>query len=91
MFSSTLNFSNRDFDNLLTEHRASEGQPLLDVLKTWSMPTSTIKARRLQSLIAAQHCTYLELLPEELRKKRDNPSELDMEIMLLREELREAA
>jgi hypothetical protein len=62
----TSHYSARDFDNLVREVKA-QAKPVLDVLQVWQASTSIFRQRRLQTLIAAQHCSYPQLLPTALR------------------------
>ena len=58
----TEHYSARDYNFLVREVKAAN-QPVLDVLQNWQASTSIVLQRRFQSLIAAQHCTYPQLLP----------------------------
>jgi hypothetical protein len=62
----TAHYSARDFDNLVREIKA-QGKPVLEVLQIWQASTAIVQQRRLQTLIAALHCSYPQLLPEWLR------------------------
>jgi hypothetical protein len=62
----TTHYSARDFDNLVREVRA-QGKPVFEVLQIWQASTAIVQQRRLQTLIAALHCSYPQLLPEWLR------------------------
>jgi len=62
----TAHYSARDFDNLVREVKA-QGKPVLEVLQIWQASTAIVQQRRLQTLIAALHCSYPQLLPEWLR------------------------
>jgi SpoVK/Ycf46/Vps4 family AAA+-type ATPase len=62
----TVHYSARDFDNLVRESKA-QGKPVLEVLHIWQASTAIVQQRRLQTLIAALHCSYPQLLPEWLR------------------------
>ena len=78
----TEHFSNRDFANLVGKvlgrrKRQPEITPL-EVLRKWRASNSIVRDRKLQSLIAAQHCSYPELLPENLHKTE--PEELQAQI-----------
>ena len=66
VFQRTEHYSARDFDNLVREVKA-QGQPVLDVLQIWQASTAIVQQRRLQTLIAALHCSYPQLLPTWLR------------------------
>jgi hypothetical protein len=68
VFETTTHYSSRDFDFLVREVKAS-GQPVLEVLRNWSASTSIVGQRRMQSLIASQHCTYRKLLPPWLAER----------------------
>ena len=68
-------YSARDYRNFTAEILAStrrfpEMTPL-QVLKRWSASRSIMAQREFQSLIAAQHSSYPELLPERLRECSD--------------------
>ena len=58
----TEHYSARDYNFLVREAKAAR-KPVLEVLKNWRASTSIMLERRFQSLIAAQHCTYPQLLP----------------------------
>jgi hypothetical protein len=62
----TQHYSARDFDNLVREVKA-QAKPVLDVLQVWQASTSIFRQRRLQTLIASQHCSYPQLLPAWLK------------------------
>lgn len=68
---STEHFSNRDFKNLVGKVKAKQRRnpelTVVEVLRKWRASTSIILERELQKLIAAQHCSYPDLLPEDLR------------------------
>jgi len=62
----TAHYSARDFDSLVREIKA-QGKPVLEVLQIWQASTAIVQQRRLQTLLAALHCSYPQLLPEWLR------------------------
>jgi hypothetical protein len=62
----TVHYSARDFDSLVREIKA-QGKPVLAVLQIWQASTAIVQQRRLQTLIAALHCSYPQLLPEWLQ------------------------
>jgi hypothetical protein len=66
VFQRTAHYSARDFDNLVREVRA-QGKSVLEVLQIWQASTAIVQQRRLQTLIAALHCSYPQLLPAWLR------------------------
>lgn len=71
-------YSARDYDNLTREIRAYQKRnPKMrphEVLSRWQASKSIEKQRNLQTLIAALHCSYPELLPETLRGKEEEIS-----------------
>jgi ATPase family protein associated with various cellular activities (AAA) len=69
VFQQTAHYSARDFDNLVREVRA-QGKSVLEVLQIWQASTAIMQQRRLQTLIAALHCSYPQLLPTWLRSTR---------------------
>jgi hypothetical protein len=69
VFQQSAHYSARDFDNLAREVRA-QGRPVREVLRIWQASTSIVQQRRLQTLIAALHCSYPQLLPGWLRSMR---------------------
>ena len=81
----TAYYSARDYDNLVREVKA-EGKPVLDVLDVWQASAAIVQQRRLQTLIAAQHCSYPQLLPPWLRAM--DPADVQREIDRLKLELR---
>jgi hypothetical protein len=66
VFQQTAHYSARDFDNLVREVKA-QGKSVPEVLQIWQASTAIVQQRRLQTLIAALHCSYPQLLPECLR------------------------
>src|SRR5262245_32274932 len=66
VYQQTMHYSARDFDNLVREIKAQE-KSVLEVLQIWQASTAIVQQRRLQTLIAALHCSYPQLLPECLR------------------------
>jgi SpoVK/Ycf46/Vps4 family AAA+-type ATPase len=66
-------YSNRDLDFLVAEVNASNGLSVVQTLKRWRASCSIKVERDLQKLIAAQHCSYPGLLPEELRDEVYKP------------------
>jgi SpoVK/Ycf46/Vps4 family AAA+-type ATPase len=66
VFQQTTHYSARDFDNLVREVKAQD-KSVLEVLQIWQASTAIVQQRRLQTLIAALHCSYPQLLPEWLR------------------------
>jgi hypothetical protein len=66
VFQQTAHYSARDFDSLVREIKA-QARPVLAVLQIWQASTAIVQQRRLQTLIAALHCSYPQLLPECLR------------------------
>lgn len=64
-------YSARDYDNFVREIRANQKKnPAVrphEVLSKWQASKSIEKQRRFQTLIAALHCSYPELLPKNLR------------------------
>jgi|AGTN01.1.fsa_nt_gi ATPases of the AAA+ class len=78
----TALYSNRDLDNLVKEVKGS-GRGALEQLKVYRASTSIRKKRYLQSLIAAQHCSYPELLPEKLRERVET-DEFESEVARLK-------
>jgi SpoVK/Ycf46/Vps4 family AAA+-type ATPase len=66
VYEQTAHYSARDFDNLVREVQA-QGKAVLEVLQIWQASTAIIQQRHLQTLIAALHCSYPQLLPAWLR------------------------
>lgn len=68
-------YSARDYDNFIREVRAHQKKsPAVrphEVLSKWQASRSIQKQRTYQTLIAALHCSYPELLPEALRGKEE--------------------
>jgi ATPase family associated with various cellular activities (AAA) len=69
VFQQTAHYSARDFDNLVREVRAQD-KPAREVLQIWQASTAIMQQRRLQTLIAALHCSYPQLLPQWLGSMR---------------------
>lgn len=83
----TADYSARDFDNLVrevkTRRKKNANIKVSEVLEKWSASKSIKRQRRLQTLLAAQHCSYPQLLPEALRNETDVATEADQLKMLL--------
>jgi SpoVK/Ycf46/Vps4 family AAA+-type ATPase len=78
VFDRTQHYSARDFDNLVREVKA-QGQPVLEVLQIWQASTAIVQQRRLQTLIAALHCSYPQLLPSWLRNMEGEAIQKEVE------------
>lgn len=76
----TAHYSARDFDNLVREVKA-QSKPVLEVLQIWQASTAIVQQRRLQTLIAALHCSYPQLLPEGLRNMRAEALQQEVEAL----------
>jgi hypothetical protein len=63
----TDNYSARDYDFLVKEVQGSGRTSVMQTLEVWQASASILRERRLQTLIAAQHCSYPALLPEQLK------------------------
>lgn len=77
----TAHFSNRDFNDLVGEvlaEREENKSEILpsEVLQIWNASKAIITERRAQCLIAAQHCSYPALLPEEFSDPKKVQDEL---------------
>jgi len=77
-------YSARDLDFLIREVKAA-GEGVLGVLEHWQASSAIRLQRRLQTLIAAQHCSYPRLLPDWLAAL--TPEALQTEIELLKRAL----
>ncbi|MBX9879655.1 MAG: ATP-binding protein [Candidatus Obscuribacterales bacterium] len=76
----TANYGARDFANLVKEMVSRGHKSPSQTLTEWVAPGLSIKKeRRLQTLIAALHCSELALLPEEFRSKIENDEIDDIE------------
>jgi hypothetical protein len=62
----TTHYSKRDFNNLITEIIGSGKTPLA-VIAYWRASAAIAEKRRFQMLVAANHCTYPQLLPKEFQ------------------------
>ena len=82
----TASYSARDFSFLVKEVKGSGRTSVLETLDVWQASASIITQRRLQTLIAAQHCSYPKLLPADL-KERVGSAELEAEITALKHAL----
>jgi len=80
VFAQTAHYSARDFDNLVREVRA-QGKSVLEVLQIWQASTAIVQQRRLQTLIAALHCSYPQLLPTWLRSMRPDAIQKEAEAL----------
>jgi len=91
VFLKTENYGARDFANLIKEVKSRGHKSALDTLKVWRSSSCTIKKdRRMQTLIAAMHCSELPLLPKEFREAIENDTtiELERELEQLKRELK---
>ena len=79
----TASYSNRDYDFLVKEVKGSGSTSVVETLKVWQASSSIRQQRRLQSMIAAQHCSYPLLLPADLKAKAEG-NELEGEIHTLK-------
>ena len=79
----TANYSARDFDFLSKEMRGSGRTSVLKTLEVWQASASILRQRRLQTLLAAQHCSYPALLPAELKEKLQT-DEIEQEVQRLK-------
>lgn len=79
----TGHYSARDLDNLVREVRAMK-RPVPEVLQRWRASDAITSQRRLQTLIAAQHCTYPDLLPAGLRDLSAEQIAAEVEALQLR-------
>ncbi len=79
----TASYSARDFDYLVKEVKGSGRSSVLETLRVWQASNSIRQQRLLQTLIAAQHCSYPGLLPADI-KEFAGSAELDAKIQDLR-------
>jgi hypothetical protein len=79
----TENYSARDYDFLAKEVKGSGRTSVLQTLAVWQASASILRERRLQTLLAAQHCSYPGLLPESL-KSIVGTEELEQEVQKLK-------
>lgn len=63
----TENYSARDYDFLVKEVRGSGSTSVLQTLDVWQASASILRQRKLQTLIAAQHCSYPALIPDYIK------------------------
>jgi hypothetical protein len=82
----TANYSNRDYSFLVKEVKGWEQTSVLATLQIWRASASILRQRYMQTLIAAQHCSYPGLMPEELMAKAES-GELETEIGQLKAQL----
>jgi AAA+ superfamily predicted ATPase len=82
----TEHYSSRDFDYLTREIKAAK-QPVCTVLEEWSASTAIVQQRRMQSLIASEHCSYPKLLPQWIKDL--GPERIREEVILLKSLLHE--
>ncbi len=83
----TNNYSARDFSFLVKETKGQGKNSVLKTLEVWRASASILRERRLQTLIAAQHCSYPGLLPVDLRDKVGT-EEYEAEIQALKYSLK---
>jgi SpoVK/Ycf46/Vps4 family AAA+-type ATPase len=84
MMKITENYSARDFDFLVKEMKGSGSTSVLKTLEIWQASASILKQRRLQTLLAAQHCSYPGLIPADLREKLKT-DEIEIEVQRLKD------
>lgn len=85
------NYGARDITNLSKEMVSRGHSSPSQTLTEWVAPGLSIKKeRRLQTLIAALHCSELALLPEEFRSKIENDEidDIEAEIERLKREIK---
>lgn len=68
----TANYSARDYDFLVKEVQGSASQSVVHTLEVWQASASILRERRLQTLLAAQHCSYPALLPPDLKEAAES-------------------
>jgi SpoVK/Ycf46/Vps4 family AAA+-type ATPase len=78
----TAEYSNRDFSFLVKEVLGEDEPSVLKTLAHWQASKSILRQRKLQRMIAAQHCTYPILLPADL-KDRVGTEEFEQELQRL--------
>lgn len=80
-------YSARDYDNFVREILANKKKnPSIrphEVLSKWQASKSIERQRKFQTLIAALHCSYPELLPENLRNKDEEISAMVEQLKLI--------
>lgn len=69
----TKKYSSSDFDNMIRLARAEEVPPL-KFLDQWNAADISLQ-RRFQALIAAQHCTYTDLIPPSIKALREQSTD----------------
>jgi hypothetical protein len=84
MLKITANYSARDFDFLVKEMKGSGRASVLETLAVWQASASILKQRKLQTLLAAQHCSYPQLIPPDLRAKLQT-DEIELEVQRLKD------
>jgi hypothetical protein len=81
----TANYSNRDLRDLVKEVKGSRSS-VLETLQFWQASSSILQQRLMQTLIAAQHCSYPQLIPPKL-KELIASGELDAKVRQLKAQL----
>lgn len=79
----TGSYSARDYDFLVKEVKGSRRTSVLETLRVWQASSSIRQQSMLQTLIAAQHCSYPGLLPADI-KEFAGSAELDTKIQELK-------
>lgn len=78
-------YSARDYRNLVAEvlarRRKAPDTELAEVLETWQASRAIEQQRELQTLIAAQHCSYQNLLPQRLRDLKETEIQERIELL----------
>lgn len=79
----TDNYSSRDYSFLVKEVKGSGNDSVLATLDNWQASSSILRQRKMQTLIAAQHCSYPALLPANI-KEMAKTGALDDEVVRMK-------
>lgn len=83
VMATTANYSSRDYSFLVKEVKGSGEKSVLATLQVWQASSSILRQRAMQTLIAAQHCSYPALMPDKLKEMAKSGA-LDKEVELMK-------
>lgn len=83
VMATTANYSSRDYSFLVKEVKGSGQTSVLATLQVWQASSSILRQRAMQTLIAAQHCSYPALMPDKLKEMAKSGA-LDKEVELMK-------
>lgn len=79
----TENYSSRDYSFLVKEVKGSGNDSVIATLDNWQASSSILRQRKMQTLIAGQHCSYPALLPANIKEMAKSGA-LDDEVVRMK-------